>query len=195
MNNYEYQRAHDQRLIASVSVAATVQVTKFDKSKMTVNVQPLSKHLQNGNYESQPPILGIPVAVTRMGGFILRPWIKEGDVGLVVYLDHDLDSTVSGGKEAEPQTTRNHSTSDAVFIGGIVSGGYTVAGLPDESLCLAVEDGSIYVAVKKDGIEIKGDVSVNGSITATGDVISENGISGSHHTHTGCQGGSTGQPR
>lgn len=195
MNNYEYQRAHDQRLIASVSVAATVQVTKFDKSKMTVNVQPLSKHLQNGNYESQPPILGIPVAVTRMGGFILRPWIKEGDVGLVVYLDHDLDSTVSGGKEAEPQTTRNHSTSDAVFIGGIVSGGYTVAGLPDESLCLAVEDGSIYVAVKKDGIEIKGDVSVNGSITATGDVISENGISGAHHTHTGCQGGSTGQPR
>lgn len=218
MNNYEYQRAHDQRLMASVSVAATVQVMKFDKSKMTVNVQPLSKHLQNGNYESQPPILGIPVAVTRMGGFILRPWIKEGDVGLVVYLDHDLDSTVSGGKEAEPQTTRNHSTSDAVFIGGIVSGGYTVAGLPDESLCLATEDGSVYVAVKKGGIEIKGDVSIDGklsvskdaqidggfsannganvkgSITATGDVISESGISGAHHTHTGCQGGSTGQP-
>lgn len=206
MNNYEYQRAHDQRLVASVSVAATVQVTKFDKSKMTVNVQPLSKHLQNGSYESQPPILGIPVAVTRMGGFILRPWIKEGDVGLVVYLDHDLDSTVSGGKEAEPQTTRNHSTSDAVFIGGIVSGSYTVNGLPDESLCLAAEDGSVYLAVKKSGIEIKGDVTVagkldvskdttvSGGIIATGDVVSEGGISGAHHTHPGCRGGSTGQP-
>ena len=161
MNNYDYQQAHDQRLAASISVAATVRVMKFDKDKMTVNVQPLSKHLQNCSYESQPPILCVPVAVTRCGGFIFRPWIKEGDVGVVVYLDHDLDSTVSGGKEAKPQTTRNHSTSDAVFIGGIVSGSYSVKGLPDESVALATEDGGIYVAVTKDKVAIK-----NGGTTA-----------------------------
>ena len=127
---YNYQQIHDRRLAESICVAAVVSVTAFDPAKMTVDVQPLSKHLQNGKYESQPPILSIPVACTRSGGFIIRPWIKAGDVGVVLYLDHDMDSTVSGAKEAQPLTERNHATTDAVFVGGIVAGGYTVHLLP-----------------------------------------------------------------
>jgi len=167
MGNYSYQQAHDQRLAESICVSAVVKVTKFDKEKMTVNVQPLSKHLENGKYETPPPILRVPVAVTRLGGFIVRPWIKEGDVGVVVYLDHDSDATVSGGKEAKPQTTRNHSTSDAVFIGGIVSGSYTVQGLPDEALVLAKEDGSVYVALTAGSIDM---VAPDITLTASGTV-------------------------
>ena len=191
---YKYQQVHDQKLAESICVAATVKVIAFDKGKMTVNVQPLSKHLEHGKFESQPPILQVPVACTRCGGFIFRPWIKVGDVGLVVYLDHDLDSTVTGGKEADPLTERNHATSDAVFIGGIVSGGYKVQGLPDECHAIATEDGSVYVAVTKSGIILNGDVQVNGKITATGDVMAENRVSGAHHTHPGDSGGMTGQP-
>jgi len=155
VNSYKYQQIHDKKLKESVCVAATVQVLAFDPAKMTVNVQPLSKHLENGKYESQPPILQVPVAVTRIGGFIHRPWVKEGDVGVVVYLDHDMDSTVSGGKEAKPQTERNHATTDAIFIGGIVSGDYTVQGLPEKAHIIAKEDGSIYVAVTEEKVLIK----------------------------------------
>ncbi len=161
VNQYNYEEIHDRKLAESICVAATVKVLKFDKAKMTVNVQPLSKHLENGNYESPPPILQIPVGATRIGGFLFRPWIKEGDVGVVVYLDHDMDSTVTGGKEAKPLTERNHSTTDAIFIGGIVSGSYTVQGLPDEAHVIAKEDGAIYVAVTKDRVSIK-----NGGTTA-----------------------------
>lgn len=193
LNQYNYERARDQKLAESICVSATVRVIKFDKEKMTVNVQPLSKHLENGSFESQPPILCVPVAVTRIGGYIIRPWIKEGDVGVVVYLDHDSDATVSGGKEARPQTTRNHSTGDAIFIGGIVSGGYTVKGLPDDALVLAKEDGSSYVSLEQDKIAIKnkgttaeftadkismntGEVSINasGAITLNGSSINLN---------------------
>lgn len=195
VNPYNYQQIHDRRLAESICVAAVVSVTAFDPAKMTVDVQPLSKHLQNGKYESQPPILSIPVACTRSGGFILRPWIKAGDVGVVVYLDHDMDSTVSGGKEAKPLTERNHATTDAVFIGGIVAGDYSVQGLPSESLVLSTEDGGVYVAVTKGGVQIKGDVRVDGKITATRDIVAEDSISGAHHTHPGCSGGSTGQPQ
>lgn len=195
LNNYNYEQIHDRKLAESICVAAVVQVMKFDSAKMTVDVQPLSKHLENGSYESQPPILSVPVACTRSGGFIFRPWFKAGDTGVVVYLDHDSDSTVAGGKEAEPITERNHSTSDAIFMGAIVSGSYTVKGIPDESVTLSTEDGSIYIAVKKDGIEIKGDVTVDGKITATKDVLSEENVSGAHHTHPGCSGGTTGQPK
>ena len=155
INEFNYQRVHDRKVLSSICVAAVVQVIAFDPQKMTVNVQPLSKHLENGKYESQPPILRVPVACTRSGGVIFRPWLKAGDTGLVVYLDHDMDSTVTGGKEAVPLTERNHATSDAVFIGGIVSGGYEVQGLPEKSIALAKEDGSIYTVVTEDKIIVK----------------------------------------
>lgn len=194
INEYQYQQIHDKKIAESICVAATVQVVAFDPAKMTVDVQPLSKHLQNGKYESQPPILGVPVACTRCGGFIFRPWLKAGDTGVVVYLDHDMDSTVSGGKEAKPLTERNHATTDAIFIGTIVAGGFSVSGLPANSLTLAAEDGSVYLSVSASGVAIKGNLTVSGKITASGDVLAENSISGAHHTHPGCSGGRTGQP-
>ena len=161
INSYNYQQIHDKKLAASICVAATVKVISFNLKKMTVDVQPLSKHLENGKYKSQPPILDIPISCTRCGGFIFRPWFKEGDIGVVLYLDHDMDSTVTGGKEAIPLTERNHATTDAIFVGAIVSGNYAVKGLPDESLALATEDGNIGIAITKDKV-----VLVNNGTTA-----------------------------
>jgi hypothetical protein len=155
VNKYNYQQVHDSKLKQSISVSAVVKVTSFDKTEMTVNVQPLSKSLENGKFESQPPILKVPVAVTRGGGFVFRPWYTAGDVGVVVYQDHDIDNTVAQGGEAEPSTERNHSTSDAVFIGGIVSGGALAGDIPDEGIALSTEDGKTYIIVLKDKVQIK----------------------------------------
>lgn len=155
LNSYKYQRIHDSKVAESICVAAVVKVLKFDPKKMTVNVQPISKHLENGKYESQPPILRVPVASTRSGGFIFRPWFKPGDTGVVVYLDHDMDATVTGGKEAVPLTERNHATTDAIFVGAVVSGSYEVKGLPEESIAIAKDDGEIYVAITEDKVIIK----------------------------------------
>lgn len=166
LDTFKMQRIHDMRLAGSICVAAVVQVLSFDPKKMTVNVQPLSKQLENGEYESQPPILKVPVALTHCGGFIFRPWIKEGDIGTVVYLDHDMDATVTGGKEAKPLTERNHATTDAIFVGALVAGDYTVKGLPDESICIATEDGKIYVAITKDKVIVKNE-DTTAEFTAT----------------------------
>lgn len=163
---YKLQRIHDSKLAESICVAAVAQVLEFDPKKMTVNVQPLSKQLENGKYESQPPILKIPVAVTHSGGFIFRPWFKPGDTGIIVYLDHDMDATVTGGKEAVPLTERNHATTDAVFVGALVSGSYEVKGLPEESIALAKDDGTIYVAITKDTVKIKNE-DTTADFTAT----------------------------
>ena len=75
----------------------------------------------------------------------------------MLYLDHDMDSTVSGGKEAIPLTERNHATSDAVFVGALVAGSYEdpIDKLPEKSIALATEDGIIFAAVTKDKIIIK----------------------------------------
>lgn len=195
INDYSYQRAHDRYLAASVFVAAIVSVMAFNPAKMTVDVQPLSKRLQNGKYETPPPVLGVPVSFTRSGGFVVRPWIKPGDVGVVIYMDHDIDRVMGSGKEEKPPTERNHSPSDAVFVGGIVAGGFSISGLPAESLVLATESGSSYVAVTSSGVEVCGDLQVNGKITATGDIVAESRVSGAHHIHPGDSGGVTGPPQ
>ena len=164
-----YQDAQDKANREAVNVASIVKVMDFDPSTMTVSVQPLSQRLEGGNYVSQPPILGVPVCLTKSGGFIFRPWIKSGDIGAVVYIDHDIDKAISG-QEAPPNTERNHSTSDAVFIGGIVPGGASVEGLPDDAAVLSSEDGSVYIAITADKIEIKGDVEIDGDVKATGTI-------------------------
>ena len=166
LDSFKMQRIHDLKLKESLCVAAVGQVLKFDPEKMTVNVQPLSKQLENGKYESQPPILCVPVAVTHSGGFLFRPWFKPGDTGVVVYLDHDMDATVTGGKEAKPLTERNHATTDAIFVGAIVSGDYKVEGLPEESIAIAKDDGSIYVAITKDKVIVKNE-DTTAEFTAT----------------------------
>ena len=88
---YRYQSAQDKTNRAAINVAALVEVLAFDPDAMTVDVQPLSKYLDAGIWKVPPPTLGVPVATFSMGGFIMRPWIDDGDVGLVVYADHDID--------------------------------------------------------------------------------------------------------
>ncbi|MBU1041578.1 MAG: phage baseplate assembly protein [Proteobacteria bacterium] len=50
------------------------------------------------------------------------------------------------------------------------------------------------VVTAPDGMTLAGDVMLAGSLTATGDVVA-GGVSLQHHTHPGCQGGSTGEAR
>lgn len=174
---YKYQQQQDKKNKEAINVAALVKVTGFDPDKMTVDVQPLSKHLENGNYQNQPPVLGVPVAATKSGGFIVRPWIQVGDIGLVVYIDHDIDKVVSEGKEVEPNTERNHSTSDAVFVGGIVTGNAPVSGLPGDAVVIASDDGATVLEVSKGAIKLTApsvEITASGNITMSAAAINLN---------------------
>lgn len=215
----EFYDSFRRSMANNLHVAALVQVTKFDSVKMQVDVQPLSKWLTNGKYQSSPPILGIPVAPTVGGGFVLRPFYQTGDVGIVVFLDHDMDRALTEGGECEPNTERNHSLDDAVFVGGLTPGTKNIGEIP-EGLAIAKQDGSIYFDITNDkilakgncrwegDIEIKGNVTITGDITQTGNAnlsgpvnisgeLTVMGIAFSTHTHGGVEpgGGSTTGPR
>lgn len=197
-----FNKAADKALASSIHVGALVKVIKYDAIAMTVNVQPLAKPLVDGEYGSPAQVLAVPIAGTRGGGFIFRPWYKADDVGTVQYLDHDLDEPLQQGGECEANTERNHSDSDAVFLGGVVDGQHKGPQIPD-GLALAKEDGTIYLVMTKDNIQIKGDVYiegdlyVKGNITVTGGDVVADGISLKNHTHSGVVpgGGSTGKPQ
>lgn len=117
------------------------------------------------------------------------------------------------GCKRDPNTERLHSGDDAVFFGGVRIGSKQITGLPSKKLCMATDDGSIYIVVGKDKINVKGDVEIEGNVDITGDVkitgkvevtqtvtaqedVIGAGISLKEHVHSGVQpgGGSSGQP-
>ena len=152
VNPKRYQDAQDKQNREAINVGAIVRVIAFDPANMRVDVQPLSKHLEAGVYQSQPPVLGVPVTYTKSGGFVFRPWIAAGDIGTVLYVDHDIDRVVAEGREIEPNTERNHSTSDAVYVGSIVLGNAPLQGLPDDAAVIASEDGGTVIGINSSGI-------------------------------------------
>ena len=121
------------------------------------------------------------------------PCYKAGDVGVLLYIDHDIDRIAASGEESEPNTERNHSDEDAVFIGAFVPASNPLSGLPDNCLVMATEGGGIYVAVKQDKVEIKGDVEVQGKVKVRDDVIAKT-ISLVNHKHTDSRNGNTSAP-
>lgn len=88
---YDLRDQERREQAANVRVGALCRVEKFDPAAMRVDVQPLSKALDAGVYRTQPQILSVPVALVRGGGFVLRPCYKAGDVGVLLYIDHDID--------------------------------------------------------------------------------------------------------
>ena len=184
--SYNVDNREQKALLESVRVSALCKVTKFDASTMTVDVQPLSKALDGGVYRTPPPVLGVPVAMIRGGGFFLRPWYKSG-------------------QECQPNTERNHGDEDGIFVGAFIPKSNPISGVPDDTLVMSTEGGSVYIALHHDHIEIKGDIKHTGNTEQTGnkkqtgrtDVtedVTAAGISLVHHTHTGDSGGSTSQP-
>mgnify|MGYP000010172341 FL=1 len=196
---YDLKNQENKKLAAGVHVGALCRVEKFDPVAMTVDVQPLSKALDAAVYRTQPPVLGVPVALIRGAGFVVRPWYAAGDVGVILYIDHDIDRIVASGEESQPNTERNHSGDDAVFVGAFVPATKPVTGLPDEALVMGTDTGSLYIAIKKDVIEIKGDIRHIGNTQQEGrtDVtvdVTAAGVSLVKHTHNGNLGTPTSPP-
>ena len=117
-------QANERRLKQSIKVADLVEVTAFYKDKMTVDVKPLVKREISGAYVSPPPILSVKVAYVPMVAeeVEIKPDIKPGDIGVVVYLDLDSDGAISSGAESQPVSVRLHSGDDAIFVGVLMIG-------------------------------------------------------------------------
>ena len=171
----DVEAAKAEKAASGIHVSQLVRVLKFDSAALTVDVQPINKESIDGSYASAAAIMAVPVACLCCGDFVIRPWYKRGDVGLLIYGDNDIDAALqSDGKDVEPNTSRSHSPEDGVFVGGLALKGKTPSGLPDNALVLAA--GSVYLAISPAGVTISGQLTVNG-------------IDMGAHTHTAPGGG------
>ena len=171
----DLQTARVQRIMATLHVAEPSKVVRFDADAMTADVQPLVMREIDGVMATAPQLVAVPVLTLCAADWYIRPWYKPGDVGLLIYCDQDIDTALAG-EVAEPGTNRQHSMSDAVFVGGLWLKGNVPDGLPDDALVIGT--GSQRVEITRSVISITGTLRLNG-------------VNLGSHTHTAPEGGGT----
>lgn len=148
----------------------------------------------NGQPLDIPPLVDVPVKMFSYGEFSITSEPVEGDEGLVSFSERCIDGWWLSSRKSVPLDIRFHDLSDAFFDGGYKSKPNALLIIPN---CLNIAGASNYVRLLSDGtIEIKGNTTILGSLTVTGDVVGA-GKSLSTHTHGGVQtgSGSTGTPQ
>lgn len=207
------ESAERQSIKEQVHVSDQVRVDAFYPETLTVDVTILSQKLFDAKYESQRPVVNVPCLLLQFGRFIIRPWYREGDTGILIYNDADTDLAMADGREGEPNTPRNHAPEDAKFLGGIkLDNAEIPSGIPDECYVICSEDGEIFWSIQDDkmqsqgriehegdvfiigDVDITGDVLVKGDVTVEGGDVVADGISLKYHKHTGDSGGTTSEP-
>lgn len=124
--------------------------------------------------------------------------IEQGQEGILLFNDRELESWYINGDINPLSSNRSHSLSDSIFITGLTSFVNMTSTLQD---CINIFYGLNNIKINENGITINGNttingnLTVNGSINATGDIVA-NGISLLNHVHSGVEAGgsNTGKP-
>lgn len=167
-----------ERALSKVFTALPVKVLAVQAPHF-VTVQPLVNQLDGqGQALPQSPIFQVPYSRIQGGTCALIIDPKAGDIGWCVFAMRDISNVKSTKGQGNPASFRTHDAADAMYLGGILNDAPVT-----------------YIEITDAGVAIKGNVTVQGSITATGDVIG-GGISLDTHTHTGVESGgsNTGGP-
>lgn len=191
-----------RNVTGAIHTAIPGEIVSYDPSKGQATVRPIMKYTtKGGSLIAYLKITGVPVLFQQHMGqqaTVAFP-VKPGDGCLLVVSEQSLDYWMFG---QETGTDLRFDLTNAVCIPGLfVPANTVVAEACDQDAVIADTSGT-RITIKSDGniimdaklVTINADVRVNGKVTASGDVISEDRVSGAHHTHPGCSGGSTGQP-
>lgn len=178
------------------------KVISYNRVTNTAKVQPLVAMLDSeGNVVSRGTIADVPVLALggQVGGqgYVINFPIKSGTVGWIMASDRDISLfKQSSNAEARPQTLRTNSFEDGLFVPDVFAM-YQIDAEDENALVIQTVDGTTRIAIDLEEIritavskvkvtaptvEIIGNVTVDGTITATGEITGA-GIPLSTHKH------------
>jgi hypothetical protein len=119
-------------------------------SVQNVDIQPLYKtRYIDGQVVNLPAIQQVPVSMIMGADYSIKVPVAVGDLGYALFCDRDLDAYLaSNGEILEPQTSRCHNFSDAIFVPGLVPFSQEIK---DETTDLVIRNGKGVFRVKKAG--------------------------------------------
>lgn len=166
-----------QQLISNVHTMIPVEVVSVSVPTGTLapigrcSVRPLVQQVDgNNNVYGRGQIINVPYLRVQGGknAVVLDPVV--GDVGLCGFCERDISMVKRTGVEAAPNTRRQYSLNDAVYMFTMMSG------TPEQ-----------FVHFKDSGIDIKstGDININGLvIKPNGQLVLANGVVVDTHIHS-----------
>ena len=215
-------------ILNRINTATLVQVKKVTNTGTDipagfVDVLPLVNMVDGDGASRKHGIVYKCPYLRIMGGnnaVILDPQV--GDIGLMCFASRDISSVVKVKGQANPGSFRKFDYADGIYVGGVLGAANPTQYVQFNSDGIKIADANGHIIqMSSTGVEITGDVIVNGTVGITGGLvaapghgttinmagdISLNGTlasngqisSGSHtltsHTHSDPQGGSTGGP-
>lgn len=164
-----------------------------------VKVQPLVNAVDgDGTVVAHLPLSNLPYMRLQGGANAVVIDPRPGDIGLAIFATTDIGTVKTTRAQAAPASPRRHHLSDGLYVGGYLNGAPTQYVLFDDDGVTVVSP--TKVKIQSPSVEIDGPVTVNGALTATGNITAGQGGSGAvdllGHVHGGVQAGSaqTGGP-
>ena len=170
-----------EKIKNEINCQLPAKVTKVNEDG-TVNVVAIR------NDKIEDCVITVPVIRPETARAYIMLKIATGDRGVVKFCDKSIEQYRQGEEEYN-NDDRTHSISDGIFQLGflpnpekfIYPDGEIVIGLKNKTFTLSVDDkGSLTIGAA--AVTINADVTVNGTLTATNDVLG-GGISLKGHTH------------
>lgn len=142
-------------------------VDSYDAAKQTITAQPaIRRILADGSEQPLPLCVDIPVVFPGSGDFWLTFPVEPGDECLLVFAERSIDFWYQEGGVQNPSEFRMHDLSDAFAIVGINSQPNKLSNVQTDGAELRTRDRSKYLKLTSGGFEVKGNIVVDGDVTA-----------------------------
>lgn len=167
-----------ENLLRGYFFCLPAHVTAFDEDTQLAQVQPDVQLVDTANNNSGvtiPVVENVPVQFAGNDEFYFFHKVQSGTQGILVYSQRSIDEWTTRGGLVTPADTRMLSGDDAFFIAGIRSSNNAIPSFKNEGCGLSNFDGTKFIHIKDDKIEVESDgdlsatITGNTSITTTGD--------------------------
>lgn len=173
-----------------------VKVIAVSTDRTRVTVEPFIKVVStSGQQVVRAQIASVPVFTLGGGGYVISFPVKSGDKGWIKANDRDISLFLQSYVDSPPNTARQHSFEDGLFIPDIMTT-FTINTEDTDNAVFQSTDGTIRIAIGSNKVKITAPTVVIDSphTTLTGDLnvtgnITGNGISLDSHVHSSVQSG------
>ena len=201
-----FNRLNDTK--GEIKVQLPCKVVSVNNSGNEVSIQILDYTSdQQGNLVEYPIIPNVPIRQPMDSGkaFIRLP-IQVGDTGTIEFFDSDVSDVLATGVYSYTEEEDWHSINYGLFTNGFLPDNKLFTFDTNSKIIIGTKDGQFTfkvgagneLTISAPSVSITSDVTVNGNLNVSGNVTASDcissGKSGSSHTHTDSQGGSTSAP-
>ena len=151
------------------------KIVSYDHDKNLAVIQPMlmRKYKTMDKAVELPVITNVPVMFQRMNDGHLRFPIKANDTGLIVFMERSIDLWLIQGGMIDPEDSRTHSISDAVFFPGLnPNNKKIVSTAANDSVELKYNNS--FIEIKSNGTVLIKNSNANIELDSTGKITLQN---------------------